>query len=90
MDSAEAIVRSLPIWQGEVRMERLGGGLTNVNLLVQDDLRRAMVRIGDDIPVHQIMRFNELAASRAAHAAGISPAVLYHAPGALVIDMITL
>ncbi len=88
MDKAEAIVRDLPIWQGEVRMERLGGGLTNVNMLVQDDLRRAVVRIGDDIPVHQIMRFNELAASRAAHAAGISPAVLYHAPGALVIDFI--
>ena len=43
MDKAEAIVRDLPIWQGEVRMERLGGGLTNVNMLVQDDLRRALM-----------------------------------------------
>jgi thiamine kinase-like enzyme len=46
------------------------------------------VRIGDDIPVHQILRFNEVAAARAAHAAGISPAVIYHAPGALVMDFI--
>jgi len=38
--------------------------------------------------VHQILRFNELAASRAAHAAGVSPAVLHSEPGALVIDYI--
>lgn len=79
---------SLPIWQGTPTAVPLGGGITNLNVLVTDDVRRAVVRIGDDIPVHQIMRFNELAASRAAHAAGISPAVLYHAPGALVIDFI--
>jgi thiamine kinase-like enzyme len=79
----------LPIWTGTPRAEPLGGGITNLNLLVTDDIRRAVVRIGDDIPVHQILRFNELAASRAAHAAGISPAVLYHEPGALVIDFIT-
>jgi thiamine kinase-like enzyme len=79
---------SLPIWTGEVRAEPLGGGITNLNLLVTDSRRRAVVRIGDDIRVHQIMRFNELAASRAAHAAGVSPAVLHHEPGALVIDFV--
>ena len=79
---------SLPIWQGETKATPLGGGITNLNLLVQDARRRAVVRIGDDIPVHQIMRFNELAASRAAHAAGVSPAVLHHEPGALVIDFV--
>lgn len=78
----------LPIWSGQPTAVPLGGGITNLNLLVTDASRRAVVRIGDDIPVHQIMRFNELAASRAAHAAGISPAVLYHEPGALVIDFI--
>lgn len=79
---------ALPIWQGPATAVPLGGGITNLNLLVTDATRRAVVRIGDDIPVHQIMRFNELAASRAAHATGISPAVLYHEPGALVIDFI--
>ena len=78
----------MPIWQGPVTAEPLGGGITNVNFVVTDARRRAVVRIGDDIPVHQVMRFNELAAARAAHAAGISPAVLYHEPGALVIDYI--
>lgn len=88
MDRVRALIKAMPIWRGEVQITPLGGGLTNVNMLVQDDLRRAVVRLGDDIPVHQIMRFNELSASRAAHAAGISPAVLHHAPGALVIDFI--
>ncbi|WP_135449044.1 MULTISPECIES: phosphotransferase [Tabrizicola] len=79
---------SLPIWTGTPRAEPLGGGITNLNVLVTDARGRAVVRIGDDIPVHQIMRFNELAASRAAHAAGVSPAVLHHEPGALVIDFV--
>ena len=81
-------VLGLPIWQGRATARPLGGGITNLNFVVQDDARRAVVRIGDDIPVHQIMRFNELNASRAAHAAGVSPAVLHHALGALVIDYI--
>ncbi len=79
---------ALPIWTGTPRAEPLGGGITNLNVRVTDAIRSAVVRIGDDIPVHQIMRFNELAASRAAHAAGVSPAVLYHEPGALVIDFV--
>ncbi len=79
---------SLPIWTGKASATPLGGGITNLNVLVTDANRRAVVRIGDDIPVHQIMRFNELAASQAAHAAGVSPAVLHHEPGALVIDFV--
>lgn len=66
----------------------LQGGLTNRNFLVQDSARKAVVRIGADIPVHQIMRFNELGASQAAHAAGVSPGVLHHEQGLLVIDYI--
>lgn len=81
-------VLNLPIWQGVPKAEPLGGGITNLNFLVEDAARRVVVRIGDDIPVHQILRFNELSASRAAHAAGVSPAVIYHEPGALVIAFI--
>ncbi len=88
MNTTEALIAALPIWQGPLRMQPLDGGLTNLNMLVQDDVRRAVVRLGQDIPVHHIMRFNELNASRAAQAAGVSPAVIYHAPGALVIDYI--
>jgi thiamine kinase-like enzyme len=81
-------VLSLPIWRGQVRATPLGGGITNVNFVAEDDAQKVVVRIGDDIPVHQISRSNELAASRAAHAAGVSPAVIYHQPGALVIGFI--
>ncbi len=81
-------VRGLPIWRGPVEATPLDGGITNVNFRVREADRTVVVRIGDDIPVHQILRSNELAASRAAHAAGVSPAVLYHEPGVLVIEWI--
>ncbi len=86
--SPEDKVRGLACWQGRVEVAPLGGGITNRNFVVKDGARRAVVRIGDDIPVHQILRFNELAASKAAYEAGISPAVLHHEPGALVIDFV--
>lgn len=76
--------RRLSIWSGPVEPVPLPGGITNVNFLVRDGARRVVVRIGEDIPVHQVMRFNELAAARAAHAAGVSPAVLHYEPGVLV------
>ncbi|MBN8630204.1 MAG: phosphotransferase family protein [Rhodobacterales bacterium] len=90
IDRLDPVARALalPIWQAGATAVPLGGGITNLNVLVTDAKRRAVVRIGDDIPVHQIMRFNELAASRAAHAAGISPGVIHHEPGALVIDFV--
>ena len=86
--SIEDKIRALPIWQGNVSMARLGGGITNVNYMVRDARRTTVVRIGDDIPLHQISRANELNASRAAHAAGVSPEVIYHQPGFLVIEYI--
>ena len=81
-------IAALPCWSGKVSAAPLGGGITNLNFVVQDGARKAVVRIGDDILLHQITRANELAASRAAHAAGVSPAVLYHEPGVLVIAFI--
>ncbi|NND93117.1 MAG: phosphotransferase [Granulosicoccus sp.] len=81
-------ISSLGCWRGQVRASVLGGGITNRNYRVQDDEGKYVVRLGDDIPVHQILRFNELSASRAAHAAGIAPAVLFHEPGVLVLEFI--
>lgn len=66
----------------------LGGGITNVNLVVRDGDRQYVVRLGDDIPEHGVMRWNELALSRAAEQAGFSPAVVHHEPGVLVLDYI--
>lgn len=79
---------ALSCWSGRVSPEPLTGGITNKNFVVADRGKRFVVRIGDDIPVHQVMRFNELAASRAAAAAGLSPAVVHNEPGAIVFQFI--
>lgn len=84
----EGEIRSLPLWSGDISIRPLSGGITNRNYLVEDQKRRAVVRLGTDIPVHHIRRDNELAASIAAHKAGLSPAVLHHAPGLLVLDYV--
>jgi thiamine kinase-like enzyme len=78
----------LSCWSGPVDPRPIHGGLTNSNFLVEDGGRRHFVRIGDDIPLHGVLRFHELAATRAAHAAGISPEVLHHEPGAMVLEFI--
>ena len=75
----------LPCWKGEVAPEPLGGGITNINFTVDDAGDRYVVRIGDDIPVHGVYRVHELAAARAAHAAGIAPEIVHAEPGALVM-----
>ena len=81
-------IRSLPFWTGDITAKPLTGGITNVNYLVEDGDRKFVVRAGDDIPLHQVMRFNELAAARAAHAAGLSPAVVHASDGLTVLDYI--
>ena len=89
MDDAARVAR-LPCWSGRglPMVEPLAGGMTNNNFLVRDLGRRFVVRLGEDIPLHGVMRFHELAASRAAHEAGLSPAVIYDEPGVMVLDYI--
>lgn len=88
----ETTLQKLPCWKGRISVKPLSGGITNVNYLVSDKsgdtVAQYVVRIGQDIPVHQVMRFNELAASRAAFSAGISPEVIYHEAGILVLTYI--
>jgi thiamine kinase-like enzyme len=84
----KSIAEGLSFWSGPVTAEPLAGGLTNANFVVRHRGKRFVVRIGDDIPRHQVMRFNERAASLAAHAAGLSPEVVHHEPGALVVAFI--
>lgn len=88
MTELEERVAKLACWQGPVAPTPLEGGITNKNFLVEDSGRRFVVRVGDDIPVHQVMRFNELSASQAAEQSGISPAVVHHEPGFLVLDFV--
>jgi thiamine kinase-like enzyme len=79
---------ALACWRGKVDPEPVGGGITNQNFVVTSEGERFFVRIGDDIPEHGIMRFNEVAASRAAAAAGVSPEVVHQETGALVLRFV--
>ncbi len=84
----ESRIAALPCWSGPIKMEPLHGGITNVNYRVDDAKGSFVVRVGDDIPKHHVMRFNELACGRAAHAAGVSPAVIHAEPELTVIEFI--
>jgi thiamine kinase-like enzyme len=81
----EARIASLPCWRGKVKLEPLRGGLSNTAFVVDDGRERYVVRCGGDIPVHHVFRDRERAASVAAHAAGLSPEVVYAEPGIMVI-----
>lgn len=85
---AEEKIKNLPCWSGDMSINELDGGLTNYNYVVQDQEKKAVVRIGEDIPNHGVMRFHELEASIAAAKIGLSPAVLYHEKGVLVLEFI--
>ena len=81
-------VAQLDFWSSHVEPEPLDGGITNTNFIVDDQGERFVVRVGDDIPIHGVMRFNEIAAARAAHAAGISPEIVYNTNGVFIMRFI--
>ena len=82
------IIRSLPIWNNEIDIKSLDGGLTNHNFLVKDNSNKLVVRLGEDILEHQVLRSNELISSKAAYEAGVSPEVVFSSKGVLVLKYI--
>ena len=81
-------VSNLPIWKAAEGVEFLGGGITNFNVSVWDQGKRYVVRVGEDIVLHQIMRFNEQAVHAAAYAVGIAPTIVHTEPGIMVLDFV--
>ena len=81
----EARIARLPCWRGKVTLEPLPGGLSNASFLVDDGKERYVARCGGDIPAHHVFRDRERAATVAAHAAGLSPELVYAGPGVMVI-----
>jgi thiamine kinase-like enzyme len=81
-------VAHLDFWSSSVEPEPLAGGITNTNFIVDDRGERFVVRVGDDIPIHGVMRFNEIAAARAAHSVGISPEIVYSTDGLFIMRFI--
>ena len=84
----EKSIRSIPIWNENIKIQTIEGGLTNQNFLIEENNKKYVVRLGDDIPEHLVSRSNELIVSKAASNAGISPKVIYHSEGILVLDYI--
>ena len=82
------IINGIPIWKGNIEIKKLEGGITNENYLVINNKNRYVVRLGKDIPEHLVSRSNELIASKAAAKCGLSPDVIYHSEGILVLDFI--
>jgi thiamine kinase-like enzyme len=81
-------IRALPLWSAAPTVKALSGGLSNANFLADDGHRRLMVRLGEDLPIHHVFREREVAASRAAHKAGLSPAVVYAEPGLTAFEFL--
>lgn len=81
-------VASLSCFAAPSDITALGGGITNVNLRVTDGGRDYVVRLGEDIPEHGVMRWNELALSLAAQDLGVAPKVIHHEPGILVLEFL--
>ncbi len=86
--AAVAKISALPCCQGATNISPLSGGMTNQNFKVILPNDTYVVRLGENVPEHLILRANEHAASVAAAKAGISPEVIHHEPGVLVIRFI--
>jgi thiamine kinase-like enzyme len=81
-------VAALSFWSGKPTVAPVSGGMTNNNFSVTDAQGKYFVRLGEDIPVHGVLRFNEFAASQAAAACGLSPALLHSEPGVMIFQWI--
>lgn len=88
VDALRARLSRLPIWQGSVTLEPLQGGLTNISFVATDASGKYVVRCGEDIPVHHVFRDREVAASRAAFEAGLSPEVVHVEEGITVLRFV--
>jgi len=87
-ESTQDRIARLPCWTHAVEIEPLSGGMTNLNFKVHDGDQAYVVRLGDDDPIHLISRANEIASCEAAFAAGISPELVYHERGILVVRFV--
>ena len=82
------LIRSVPIWKNTIEISKIEGGLTNQNFLIQDNKKKFVVRLGEDIPEHLVSRSNEIIASKAAAEFNIGPKVVYNSKGILVLKYI--
>jgi thiamine kinase-like enzyme len=82
MSVIEEVVAKIPDWKNkQVSITSLSGGLTNSNFKVDVDGISYFVRVpGASTELLAFNRENEHHNSKAAHAAGVGPKVLYYLP----------
>ncbi len=88
MLDAVGIVNALECWTGPIVVQKLGGGISNDNFLVEYGEKRYVVRVNTDVLEHGVLRINDANCNRAAATAGIAPEVFYATENALVIRFI--
>ena len=88
IEDPETKIARLDCWHSSIQIEPLSGGMTNLNFKVTDGGKQYVVRLGDDDPVHLISRRNEIASTRAAFEAGVSPELVYSEVGVMVVRFI--
>jgi thiamine kinase-like enzyme len=85
MADIQSHIAGLPIWRGSVQLDPLQGGISNQTFRAADSTGTYVVRLTRDFPFHDVYREREVAAARAAHAAGFAPAIV-HAEQGLVVS----
>lgn len=77
-------IRALSYWSGPIAIERLSGGMTNVNYRVREHDAQYVVRCYEDLQHLGIDRRSERVCQEAAFRAGIAPEVVHSSNGMLV------
>jgi thiamine kinase-like enzyme len=85
VEPAWLLAANLPCWQGAVDPKPLAGGLSNSNFVVDHAGERFVVRVGGDVPEHDLERARDIAVSKAAYLAGLSPEPIHAQADAQVI-----
>ncbi len=80
--------RTLPCWSGPVEPERIEGGISNENFLIEDAGQKFVVRVNGDVPMHGVLRINDYNCNTAAAAVGVAPRVFHYQAGVIVAEFI--
>jgi len=77
-------IAALPLWQGDIHIAPLKGGISNESYVVEDARRKYVVRFGTDYPFHHVFRDREAMTAKAAHRAGFAPELFHAGDGVMV------
>ncbi len=77
-------IAALSLWQGDIHIALLKGGISNESYVVEDARRKYVVRFGTDYPFHHVFRDREAMTAKAAHRAGFAPELFHAGDGVMV------